>query len=276
MWRLCCLSVVRRSALADIGSAIGDLLAPLDLYPVACQIQGTMITYFDLASALWVLNITLQLEFLLVRAGATAPNPESYEKIYHAVGWLPPIAAAVLPYIVAGGYSANNGHCWLSVEAQASYPWLPYTIFYGPLWLIFVMVVVIFVRVRRHLRADVRDAAARKHILTKLMAYPAIFLVIWSFSTADKVVHDVTGSSPEWLQITHIVFSSLQGLFNAVSVALDAGGGAAAAESEFYVCDAACACVCACVCACTTDVLRHCPRRRDSPARRMVREEEHL
>lgn len=83
-------------------------------------------------------------------------------------------------------------------------------------WIGFLIVAGVFVRVRRHLRADLAESEEKARVLRKLWAYPLIFVVLWAASTADKVCFDIWGRSPQWLLWLHVVSASLQGFLNAL------------------------------------------------------------
>lgn len=155
-----------------------------------------MVSFFDFASACWVLMIAVQLELVLVQ---NHKFPEKFEVYFHLFGWLVPLSAVVLPVLLFGwevyGLDKEASGCWIGEDSP---DWLEIAVFFGPLWCFWLCICVIFVRVRNHVKSDMEDQTQRSSILRRLWIYPLLYLLIWGFATAAFVARRVEPPVPLW------------------------------------------------------------------------------
>lgn len=198
-------------ALCTAGYSIGVLIGPSDNY--VCQIQGVFVSYFGLASIIWLGLITHSAHSLVIHGH----NPESNLKKYLLIGFLGPLPSTIIPAII-NFYKRNPlGMCWVSSSTPGGKALIILQLL---LVLISTMIYIAYVLIslqkalkKRH--EDVSEATlASIKYFNRLKHFSIIIYLSWTFALINLLALLSDDSSPSFaLTILHVMLTGLQGVF---------------------------------------------------------------
>lgn len=185
---------------------------------IACEILGAFLQFFELASALWAFCIAFVLDQVI---RLNNYNVERLEKYFHVLCWIVPLGTIVASHFQ--GLFANTGlWCWLGEKDRELYRWL---YFYGPLVLILVYVVVIYITISQKIRAQIRlsanvYAANNETTIQQTFRWYIIgWIICWVPAIMDRVQGMIEPDSPVYiLSALHAFFAPLAGFCNSVAI----------------------------------------------------------
>jgi len=183
-----------------------------------CNILAALLQYFELTSALWALCIAFTLDQVIRVCNY---HVERYEKYFHLISWGLPGITVILSEVQ--GLFANTGlWCWISDVHYGTYRWL---YFYGPLILILVYVVIVYVLVSKKIKAQLRlSAAVYQHnsettIQQTFRWYIIGWIICWVPAIVDRVQGMVAPQDPIFiLSAMHAFFAPLAGFVNSLAI----------------------------------------------------------
>ena len=223
-------------SMADIESMLppGAPLTP------RCWAQALGNGVFELASVFWTGTIAYTL-YRLVWLRDRLDVVEATLPRLCAFAFGVPLALTLLPFLQgAHVFGPSGGHatwCWI----RPAYPWWVFICFYIPLWLTMGFNAFVHLRTLARLRGiraggvaaaaeeggamDAATAARFQLIMQRLNWYPFILLIVWGPASINRVLEAVTGGRDSFFPLYFLqrVFSSSQGLLNAVAYGLTRG-----------------------------------------------------
>eukprot|EP00004_Rigifila_ramosa_P010049 TRINITY_DN2183_c0_g1_i1.p1 TRINITY_DN2183_c0_g1~~TRINITY_DN2183_c0_g1_i1.p1 ORF type:complete len:315 (+),score=66.67 TRINITY_DN2183_c0_g1_i1:206-1150(+) len=213
-----------------------------------CSIQATCIQYFTLATALWIFFIGVTLFQIVIRRNR---NTERLERYYHAVAWLTPIISCV--YLNAtDSFGPTGVWCWIKydndddeIKTEEQYLWIYWM--YGPLFILFLSNIYIYIAVNRELRRlfsrqipstlqtekQQRSAVAastpvtplanpsvgvsfKEKVMRRLLMYVGTFIVCWTPGFLNNFYRVANPNPSMTLYALHALLPPLNGVVNAV------------------------------------------------------------
>jgi len=183
-----------------------------------CYTQGIMMQFTQIAEFAWItviaINLYLNVSFKM--------QTENFEKIYHICVWIFTCTCTTIPFIIDDAYGFNGLWCWLT-DTQGKIFW--WTVFYGPLICIWVVVIVLYVLIYRAAQQNAKalnlgqdQKNYTRAILRHSRAYPVIFIIFYTIPLINRF-HDTI--SPDnnifALVLLQVLTAPLLGFANAVA-----------------------------------------------------------
>lgn len=193
----------------------------------ACYAQALGNAEFELSSVLWSTVIAAVL-YSQVVLGVRQERVERAFVPISAAAWGVPLCLAILPLLVEGPgvYGASGSWCWI----RGMYPGWVFSVFYLPLWAAMTFNCFAHVRIKRRLEAmsaggalvgtDAATTAKLALVMERLKYYPFVLLVVWLPASISRIVEASAGRQFFGLLLFHRIFSSSQGLLNALAYGL--------------------------------------------------------
>ncbi|ESO98882.1 hypothetical protein LOTGIDRAFT_158835 [Lottia gigantea] len=189
-----------------------------------CNFEGWFLQYFDGTVLLWVLVITINLYFNVVKERVT----EKFEWVYHAVCWIVPLLISFLPFI-GDHYGPAGAWCWI-IE---NWRWR-LGVWYGPLFIIiiflFVVYTYIFIVLKRKASTwegmynpDIeRNQRLLKEDIKPLKFYPFVYLLVSIFPLINRIQNAISPHNHVFaLVLLASIFAPLHGALIAVVFGMD-------------------------------------------------------
>mmetsp|Transcript_6920 Transcript_6920/g.25850 ORF Transcript_6920/g.25850 Transcript_6920/m.25850 type:complete len:500 (-) Transcript_6920:3154-4653(-) len=208
--------------LSTVGSVLADAytILPVATVPAFCMLQSVQMQVFNWFVFSWSSNVAFYV-FYSIMFQKTAQNRHVLsaflELAAHGFALLTATVFTVIP-LATNSFGEAGGWCWVTNKAQQ------FGTFYGPLWfliildtLVYALVLIkIVLTVRRTigLKKSLKDEKQLKMAL-KLILYPAIFVLVWTVPTCNRVL-GIFKVSHVSLSLFHIFITPLQGTFNVV------------------------------------------------------------
>lgn len=225
------------AALVWMGNAI-DSVPNSDL----CVVIATGDQFFSWASFMWSFGITYYLFLSITTQRVKRVN----EPRLHACVWGICALFTALPFI-GDTYGASQGWCWID-NSDLGEVWRLAS-FYGPLWLLVLVVCILTFRLSRTVYVVKRGALVRRaarryasgdssasskssaiakaqasvterqllaYTMKKLAPFPMIFVLCWIFPTVRRVWQLTNDQPPEWLHYAHAISAPMNGILNTV------------------------------------------------------------
>lgn len=190
-----------------------------------CYAQALGNAEFELSSVMWTSVIAAVLWAQVTRA----VRPERIDRAFRYLSlfaWGVPAALALLPLAAQGAdvYGASGSWCWL----RAPYAGWIFGVFYIPLWCCMIFNVFVHVSIKRKLESmaasgaltDAATAARLAAVIERLKYYPFVLIVVWLPASVSRIVEATLGHQVFALVLFHRIFSSSQGLLNAIAYGL--------------------------------------------------------
>jgi len=191
-----------------------------------CDFQAWWTSFFDWAIAGWIVIMAFNLHQTVVRNKRDTTHLEKY---YHMVVWIAATLFATLPFL--GGtqvYGQAGAWCWIVNDQQA---WR-FTMWYGPLIIMFVYVLTMYIWIIRTLYAqkssEFYQREAEEEIRTKwqtslrLSRYPLIFIILWIFPIINRIQNWIADDDGVFfLVLMHALCTSIQGTINSITYCID-------------------------------------------------------
>jgi len=176
--------------------------------------------FFVPATAFWTLCISIWLYVRVVHN----KKPHWVEKYFHVFCWgaslilsLPPWFKRPITWGPAGVW------CWIAAEPIDA----RYSLFYAWIFAIMITICVIYVLIGIHVRGTLQSAdreKLRKKVLIRLVAYPAVFVVVWLPATVNRIQNSAQPLNPiVELYVLHVLFVPMQGFLNAIAYGWNEG-----------------------------------------------------
>uniref|UniRef100_A0A6B2L900 G-protein coupled receptors family 2 profile 2 domain-containing protein n=1 Tax=Arcella intermedia TaxID=1963864 RepID=A0A6B2L900_9EUKA len=148
-----------------------------------CVVQGTLVQLTSVSIFLWIFMITLNLYIIVV----FNKNSKIFEVLSHIFVWSVAGVAAGVPWYTQA-YGIAGLWCWIIWEHQV-YRWLLY---YLPLFLVILEIIVLYSALYSHILANYKSkkqdlSKETRYFLRKLKPYPIIFLILYTFSIANRI-----------------------------------------------------------------------------------------
>lgn len=183
----------------------------------ACVFQGFILQSTQIAMFCWITIIAINLYLVVVLTHDT----RKYEYFYHAAVIVISVLFSCIPF-ASQSYGAAGVWCWIVRPAQG----LRWGLFFIPLILMIVGVLILYGFIIRHVRAIGEDAGHgevhTKKLLSKLWVYPIAFAVCYFLPIINRI-YDVTAWSDSFVLYFFAAFSSsVLGFVNAVIYGFDA------------------------------------------------------
>eukprot|EP00057_Strongylocentrotus_purpuratus_P005030 XP_003730036.1 PREDICTED: cyclic AMP receptor-like protein A isoform X1 [Strongylocentrotus purpuratus] len=209
---------------AFFGSISKFLESPREDSPV-CNFEAWWTQFWDWVTLMWVSCITFNLYWITI----WQINTERREIFYHLVTWGVSLLMACLP-LIGNHYGPAGAWCWIPAE----YPLWRFFMWYGPLFLLIVLMFVVYAYITYKLRRRIRSwqgtyepeiERSRQLIreeIKPLRAYPFIYLVLSIFPLINRIQNAVAPDNAIFvLYLFHALSSPLVGLVNAIVYGLD-------------------------------------------------------
>lgn len=182
-----------------------------------CTAEAVFAQFLNLASILWTVVISVLLHTSITDQvlGLTSSTIEGHLPVLHAAVWGTSALLTILPGIT-DSYGWADGWCWITDRGLGTF-WRFFT-FYFPLALAFAYILYINSRLRAQIllwRASATEDSAQIQTLTRLRLYPLAVLVAWFWAYVNRI-YQVWGPAVFWMALLHVLFSTLQGFFNAL------------------------------------------------------------
>lgn len=178
-----------------------------------CQLQAFGSNIFDLASFMWAAAIAVVIN--IVRVKYDNFPAEKFMLWCHFLIWPSSLVISILPFF-SGSYGPAGGWCWIKDYDTWDKVWR-IVCFYIILLAIFCYLVYVYFRLYRYLTTGDEISEDSKAMLRKVFYFPLVLFVCYFFAFVRRLL-EVLGNltTPYWLAILHITFSSLLGLGNAI------------------------------------------------------------
>ncbi|KAN0045393.1 hypothetical protein ACTA71_005771 [Dictyostelium dimigraforme] len=178
-----------------------------------CYLYAITITYGSLACWLWTLCLAFSIYNLIVKR---EPEPEKYEKFYHAICWGIPLICVIV-MLAKKTIEPVGNWCWIS-EKYVGYR---FGLFYGPFFAIWIISAVLVGLTSRYTYSVIRNSVSDnkdKHMTYqfKLINYIIVFLLCWVFAIVNRILNGL-GYYPTVPNILHTYFSVSHGFFASVT-----------------------------------------------------------
>ena len=189
-----------------------------------CYVQAFLLQYFMWSTLSWVIVITANMIFIV-----NGIDSKSYECRYHLFAWINSLIWASLP-LIGNTYGYAGIWCWIKKE----YPWYRFGVWYFPLLIVCVSLLIaygyIFIHSRKMVRTystvynKMEERANKKYReeVTQLLAYPLIY-VVFTIPIFIYRVHEATNPDQEplfVLVLATVVLYPAVGFCNAVAYAI--------------------------------------------------------
>jgi hypothetical protein len=236
----------------DIINQLGDFLLPsaqdlnesnpenLSNPTALCVAQGAIETFAELSSLLWTTAIAVTL-YMSVFLRLTADEVKSSVKWYYVACYGIPVVMALIPFTF-NGYGPAGAWCWIKERYMA----MRFIAFYIPLVLAIAFNAVVYTMVVRLIKrtytsgADQASAKQIDNTTRKLRLYPFILVIVWLPSLINRIVELSVGREVYGFFLAQKVFSSSQGMLNAIVYGFSRGVREALAQSLNEMCPALC------------------------------------
>ena len=203
----------------DLLFSAAMLLGPLTGSSSLCKVQAVVITLFGLASVLWTVGIALTMYVVVM---SRSRGVEMHEAKMVLVCYGLPVLVAVLPFLTHS-YGENLEWCWIEADREGLV-WQA-VVFYGPLWVAFVVNTYCYWAIR-HFLGKVLDELVgvtdeereeKRKVVRRLQWYPWVLLFCWLVGTVDCIYTYAKPEKPLFeLALLHYALGSLQGAGNAL------------------------------------------------------------
>lgn len=205
-------------SISDISASITKLFGDAgSMGPGACLFQAISMTFFELASILWVVLIafTLHMAFLKERADFSGPKIGAKANYYHGA-WVFACIMTLLP-LITDSYGDSGAWCWIK-DGQADLVWRIVT-FYGELWLAWVYCFYVYTSVLlkiRRMNPSPDGSLSHRRVLMRIMYYPLVLVVCWSAASVNRLYEMISGDKSFEFTVLQVLLSGLFGFCNAV------------------------------------------------------------
>ncbi|XP_041483062.1 cyclic AMP receptor-like protein A isoform X1 [Lytechinus variegatus] len=190
-----------------------------------CNFEGWWTQFWDWVTLMWVSCITFNLYLITI----WMINTERREIIYHLVTWGFSFLMACLP-LIGNHYGPAGAWCWIPAE----YPVWRFFIWYGPLFLLIILMFAVYAYITYKLRKRIRswqgtyepEIERNRQLIREeikpLRAYPFIYLVLSIFPLINRIQNAVNPDNAVFvLYLFHALSAPLVGLVNAIVYGLD-------------------------------------------------------
>ena len=205
-----------------------------------CVAQAAIETFASLSSVLWTTAIAATL-YMSVFLRLTADEVKSSVKWYYVACYGIPLIVSVIPFTF-NGYGPAGAWCWIKDRYLA----MRLVGFYVPLILAIVFNGVVYTRVVRLINRTYKtgaDQASAKQIdntTRKLRVYPFILVIVWLPAMVNRVYEFATDEQSYTLFLLQTIFSSSQGMLNALVYGFSRGVREALGQSLHEMCPSLC------------------------------------
>jgi len=205
-----------------------------------CVAQAAIETFASLSSVLWTTAIAATL-YMSVFLRLTADEVKSSVKWYYVACYGIPLIVAIIPFTF-NGYGPAGAWCWIKDKYLA----MRIVGFYLPLILAIIFNAVVYTRVVRLINRTYKtgaDQASAKQIdntTRKLRVYPFILVIVWLPAMINRTYELSTGEQSYTLFLLQQIFSSSQGMFNALVYGFSRGVREALGQSLHEMCPGLC------------------------------------
>lgn len=136
--------------ISDLILSISNLMGAPD-HGAQCYIQAILQEIGDISGILWVCAVSWTINKLTILT--KLPTKQELKELYkrmHIVIFIITIIFALLP-LTTSSYGPSGGWCWISMDNPIDVMWR-YLLFYIPLWIAIVYMIVIYCKVYKRLR----------------------------------------------------------------------------------------------------------------------------
>jgi len=178
-----------------------------------CHLQAFGSNIFDLASFMWAAAIAVVIN--VVRVKYDKFPADKFMLWCHFLIWPSSLIISILPFF-SGSYGPAGGWCWIKDNDTWDKVWR-IVCFYIILLAIFCYLVYVYFRLYRYLSTGDEISEDSQAMLRKVFFFPLVLFVCYFFAFVRRLL-EVLGNltTPYWLAVLHITFSSLLGLGNAI------------------------------------------------------------
>lgn len=182
-----------------------------------CQIQGILSNFFTLIGVLWTGYIAFSLYYILAK---NQIFPEKYWK-HSLIGLILICTVNTVIPIITNTYGTVAGWCWIVQTNDLDTGFFErYFLFFIPLWLTVIFIILLYVKVLKVLRANYNDESTVKSLNKKLTYYPVILIVCFLPYTIKALLelNEVKFAEDYQVEFTIVAgaFRSLNGFLNAL------------------------------------------------------------
>jgi len=209
---------------------------------VLCQIQGIVLQFTQIAQFGWITVVAVNLYLVVSSYG----DIKRLEKYYHFLVWTLSSLSTLIPTFTRGSYGRAGVWCWLTKDGSVYHQW---TLFYIPLSIMWCTVVFFYIMVIRtvhlklgqavrfsqsnHSNYDSVSSASVANVEAQftakkatrlnhlLRAYPAIFVIIYTFPLINRIHNALGYDDVYFLWIMQALTAPLLGFSNAVAFFLE-------------------------------------------------------
>lgn len=159
------------------------------------------LTWFGLSSVLWTFNIALALYISVVQQ---IQDVEKYEFRMVMLAYTLPLFVSLLPW-TTNSYGHAGGLCWIHGNDTGVVTTWRIITFYGPLWVVIVTNISIYVKIIRvifeYVSEDTDEVKSTKKLVRRLRLYPLLLIVDYSFATINRVYDFIYPDDPSFILI---------------------------------------------------------------------------
>lgn len=219
-------SLVFYMSISDAMAAIAQFLgSPVDGSGL-CYLQSYMSMFFELSSILWSVSISFSI-YRILKSDAQSIMIQNARSKYHFFVWGTAGFLTLLPQ-TTNSFGQGNGWCFIRGDKTGTL-WR-FLCFYVPLIICLVYVSYTGVLINRRfklLQSIPRDSSSESEsesenqtnlgTLKRMRYYPLGLIFCYFWAIINRTFQAANHGDPAfWLSVLHIIFSSSQGLVNAI------------------------------------------------------------
>jgi len=183
---------------------------------LTCDLLAGALQYTELCSSIWALCIAFVLDQVI---RASNYHVERLEKIFHILAWIIPAVSVAAAYF-QDLFTDTGLWCWISNAHDGLFRWV---YFYGPLVMILLYVVVVYILVSRKIRATMylseTSISAEATIQQTFRWYIIGWAICWLPAIVDRVQGILDPLNPNFtLSALHSFFTPLAGFCNSIAI----------------------------------------------------------
>ena len=211
-------------SIGDFGVIFFNLFSPYrDMSEAECYVQAIGTSFFDLMTLFWI-DITAGVIYMAV---IKKKDVVKYERILFIGVLVVSAIFTVLPLSTESYGLSLARYCWITTangDEDAAFAWQIIQ-FYGPLWMSIAFTTFVYASVINTIRKksnETRQDIEKLKAVRRLILFPIIIAVAWTFATINRVQKFVDPSNPSFtLGLLHVIFANLKGLFNCLAYGIN-------------------------------------------------------
>jgi heme/copper-type cytochrome/quinol oxidase subunit 2 len=194
-FRFTSLRILTYIQICELIGAITDFYILAFIYtPIPeplCIIESMQSQFAETSGSLWTLCLSF---FILITLVTNMRRKVIFEIVFHVIAWSAGIICATLP-LIHNTYNRAGLWCWIDEKQEWGTIWM-WSVSYIPAWLIVILVTILYVVI---IIVVIRKRSSRymhgHGTYMKLLAYPAVFILVWTFPTIYRIYQLAHGTN---------------------------------------------------------------------------------